>query len=562
MSAVAERVSELEDFRLWANELRNDRIAQRAERPWIRLWDGDWNYRGQCASELSGDFQWKSLETGSGSLKLPIDLDDERGTFLAFWILEEEERGTRNVHITVDKNGARWGGRQRKAKLHRDPKGDYVEVTFAHDYEELKNVHIAPNPFLPLGLIQVPKIFMLFCRTKYGAALSLFLNLLRLQFTNIDIGTDPLNPATWGGIDFWDWQIVVKPQSLADDVSPFTFFNGKMKSWHDMCAAKLEDAEITPVLRRYLTGDPPPWEGAPELRNGTLVVDFVDNSGFRSGTSIGGNLATGLARTIAGLTDNAAEDSYDLLTGEIIPDSRYRVANVLCTYPENPYVIYRDGDITGIEVSDFERTASGPARITAGGQSIPGVNEIISAAVNYAGDVVGDNISFQGYGIGSLGSTIDSFANPIYKDCVLPWTSIPLPLRAAEDGWGHYLETIASGTSQAYTPTVFVEIRKRRRETDPDTSCTLTVSDAAPWLIGDEGEGHWFLDSRVGFTNKYLGARVWVKRAREISLAWSDTSPVEWQGKLADSRPKLDGLDRGLSLLQDVMGSLQDAGVM
>lgn len=558
--SAATHVSELLDFAEWARELRDERIAQRSERPWVRLWDGDWNYRGQCASELAGEFTWESLETGAGSLTLPIDLDDERGTFLAFWIMEEEERETRNVHITVDKDGARWGGRMRKAKLSRGAQGDVVTVTFAHDYEELKNVHVAPNPFLPLGLIQQPKTYMLYCRTKYGAALSLLLNLARLSLTNIDIGTDPLSDL--GGITFDDWQIVVKPQSLADDVSPFTFFSGKMKSWHDMCAPKLEDAEISVDLRRYLTGDPPPWEGAPELRNGTLVVDFVDKSGFRAGTSIGGNLMTGLSRTIADLTDNAAEDTYDLMTGAIVPDGRYRVANVLNTYPENPYVVYVDGDVTGIQTSDFERIASGPARITAGGRSMPGVNEIIQAAVNYAGDVLGDNISFQGYGIGSLGSTIDSFVNPIYSDSVLAWTSLPLLMRAAEDGWGHYLETIASGATQAYTLAAFFEIRKRRRETDPDTSCTLTISDASPFLIGDRGEGHWWHDDRIGFTNKYLGARVWVKRARTLTLAWGQDTAVEWQAKLANRRTKTDGLDRFTGLMQDVMGSLQDVGVM
>ena len=45
---------ELEDFRLWAQELRNERIQQRVEQPWIRLWDGNWHYRGVLASEISG----------------------------------------------------------------------------------------------------------------------------------------------------------------------------------------------------------------------------------------------------------------------------------------------------------------------------------------------------------------------------------------------------------------------------------------------------------------------------------------------------------------------------
>ena len=35
-------------------------------------------------------------------------------------------------------------------------------------------------------------------------------------------------------------------------------------------------------------------------QQGQLFVDIVDKSGYRSGTSLFGNLATGMARTIAG----------------------------------------------------------------------------------------------------------------------------------------------------------------------------------------------------------------------------------------------------------------------
>ena len=90
-------------------------------------------------------------------LTLPIDFDDERATFLAHWILDEEARGTRDVNITVDKDGGRWSGLMESATLNRDPKGDTVTVTFKHDYEHLKNVHCAPNPFLPMAVVQFPR---------------------------------------------------------------------------------------------------------------------------------------------------------------------------------------------------------------------------------------------------------------------------------------------------------------------------------------------------------------------------------------------------------------------
>lgn len=554
--------AELEDFILWAEEMEAAEIEERCRRPWVRLWDGDWNYRGQVANENSGSWTWINNETGPGTLVLPIDEDDEDGTYLAYWALDEEARGTKNIHVTVDKSGARWGGRMKSATLNRDPKGDNVTIEFLNDYEELKNVHCAPNPFLPLGIIQQPKTVLWASQVITGSKLLLLANLGRLKLTDIAMGLGAalLAPSYINSHTFTDWQIVVKPHT--SDPSPFAFFTGKMKSWHDLCAPKFEDAEVTVVTRRWLTGDPPAWSGAPALRNGTLVVDIVDKSGFRTGTSIGGDLMTGLARSVANLASNNVEDEYDLISTNPIVRDEYRVANWLGTIAPMPHVIYRDGYTTGIQSSNFTITPPGPARITAGGRSMPGVNEIISAAVNYAGDVLGDNISIAGYGIGSLGSAIDSFLNPIYTDSILAWTSVPLILRAIECGWGHYLETVASGNSQAYTPSTFGEIRKRRRETDGDTTFTLSVLDALPFLIGDNGQGDWWVGDRIGATNKHLGTRVFVKRAQELTLSYSADQPQQWKAELADVRTPKDVLEKVTSLAQEIMGGLQEAGAM
>jgi hypothetical protein len=94
------------------------------------------------------------------------------------------------------------------------------------------------------------------------------------------------------------------------------------------------------------------------------MVGIVDKSGFRQGTSLGGNLLTGLTRTIASLLSNHVEDSYDLFTGETIDETGYRLPGFLGTLPQHPYVVYRDGDVTGIQTSEFSRSPGGPGRIT------------------------------------------------------------------------------------------------------------------------------------------------------------------------------------------------------
>jgi hypothetical protein len=559
--AIAERVQELADFREWARELRDERIEQRTQRPWVRLWDGEWKFRGQCTSELSASFNWKLNETGAGSLTLPIDFEDERGTFLAYWALEEEERETRNIHITVDKDGARWGGRMRKATLKRDPSGDTVVLEFAHDYEELKQIRVVPNPFLPVGLIQWPKVFMLGGPSRHCLKTALFLNLLRLHATAFELPPDPLDPASWDDLSFAAWKIVVKPHSLGSDSSPWTIVSSRMKSFHDMAAPILEDAELMVECRRWLTGDPEPWEGA-NLRSGTLVVDIVDKSGFRSGTSFGGNLVTGLTRAIANFTSNGIEDSFDLITGEPIGDSNYRLPGILETRPANPYVIYRDGDRTGIQSAEFSRTAAGPVRVTVGGRSMPGVNEVIEAAVGYAGDVIGDNLVIGGYGIGSLGGVLNAFLKPLYENSILAFTTWRSIARAEELGWSHYLETMGSGVTQAYTPSAIMDLRTRFRETRAETTNKLVIMDASPWLIGDQGEGHWFLGDRIGSTIKYLGTRVFVDRAQELDLGWSRSDAVTWQATLGDPRANEDWLTKLARFTNNFFSDLTELGVM
>lgn len=572
-----------DDFAEWARELREYRIERSYDRPKIMLFDGDWKYRGTVHGELGGNLTQIVNETGLIQLRLPIDLDDPRRTWAAFWALDEEARGTSNIHIIIETMGARIGGRMRPKNgvtVVRGEAGDEVVIDFLDDIEELKHVHTAGNPFLPISLIQQPKAWMLLMQADHGILLTLAANLLRLQLTNIDIDTllKLLNPANWNVPELIDifrnvWhesQIVVKPRMIGDSVAPLALVVGSIRtSIFDVAAPILEDAELQWEVRRWLNGDPEPWPGAgTNWRQGTLFVGIVDKSAFRKGTSIGGNLATGLTRTIASVLSNHVEDSYDLVTGETIDETGYRLPGILGTLPEHPYVVYRDGDVTGIQTSEFSRSPGGAGRITVGGQSMPGVNELISAAIQYGGDVLGDNLSAVisagvGYNVsvGSLGGALDSFLNPIYRDSILAHMSVPLLMRVSRQGWGHYLETTSTNVTQAFTAASVMDLRARRRETDPDTSFTLTVANAAPWLIGDNGHGHWWLGDRVGGTSKYLMPRVFVRRCRQLMLDWGENRGLAVEAQFGETRREKDAIERLTELVAKSMTGLQEIGL-
>ncbi|MGE2714189.1 hypothetical protein ACQI4L_09040 [Mycolicibacterium litorale] len=572
-----------DDFAAWAREMREYRIERAYDRPVIKLYDGDWVYRGTVHGEIAGRQTLIVNETGSITLRLPIDLDDRRRTWAAFWALDEEARGTSNIHIIVETMGARTGGRM-KAKngvtVTRGPDGDEVVIEFLDDIEELKHVHTAGNPFLPISLIQQPKAWMLYMQADHGILLTMAANLLRLQLTNIDIGDllkllDPDNWTLEGVVDalrgFWQQsQIVIKPRHFGDSAAPLALVVGSIRtSIFDVGAPILEDAELQWDLQRWFKGDPEPWPGAgTNWRDGTLFVGIVDKSGFRKGTSLGGNLATGLTRTIANLLSNHVEDSYDLFTGETIDETGYRLPGILGTLPAHPYVVYRDGDVTGIQTSSFSRGAGGAGRITVGGKSMPGVNELFSAAINYGGDVLGDNLSmvisaFAGVNItvGSLGGALDAFLNPIYRDSILAHMSVPLLLRVSRQGWGHYLETASTNVTQAFTASSTMDLRRRRRETDPDTAFTMQVANASPWLIGANGHGHWWNGDRVGGTSKYLMPRVFVRRCRQLDIAWGEGKGLAIEATFGDTRIEKDAIEKLTELTAKAMTGFGEIGL-
>lgn len=572
-----------DDFSAWARELREYRIERAYDRPVIKLYDGNWVYRGTVHGELAGNLHPVVNEVGSIQLRLPIDLDDRRGTWAAFWALDEEARGTSNIHIIVETMGSRIGGRMKAkngVKVVRGADGDEVVIDFLDDVAELQFVHTAGNPFLPLSLIQQPKAWMLYMQADHGILLTMVANLLRLQLTNISIDTlfKLLNPANWNipslvelFQSIWSQsQIVVKPRFFGDSVAPLALVVGSIRtSIFDVAAPIMEDAELQWELQRWFRGDPEPWPGAgTNWRDGTLFVGIVDKSAFRKGTSIGGNLATGLTRTFADLLSNHVEDSYNLITGETIDETGYRLPGILGTLPEHPYVVYRDGEHTGIQDSEFSRSPGGAGRITVGGLSMPGVNELIAAAINYGGDVLGDNLSAVisfGAGVnvtvGSLGGALNAFLEPIYSNSILANMSVPLLMRTSRQGWGHYLETTSTNVTQAFTASSIADLRRRRRETDPDTSFTLTVANASPWLIGDNGFGHWWLGDRVGGTSKYLMPRVFVRRCRELDISWGDGKGLEIEGKFGDTRSEKDAIERMAELTAKAMSGLQQIGL-
>lgn len=540
--------------RILKNERKRQQLADGVET--IRLWDGEWKLHHLLGNEYQHSFQWVSNDSGTGSFE--VDFDSPQGIWLhdMYGRMERDEK--RNVHITVDDPaGARWDGRLDNLIVsHKEDGQRVVTAEFLHSYEDLKWVTVWSNPLLPAAF-QFPRAFIVAGPVTWILKFALFCNLFRFKNPLITLPDDPLDFGFY--FDFLDmstWDIVVKPTSFIEAMESgvvWGLVSSRFKNWHDMAHTMLEDAELSVECRRYLDGDPLPWEGA-NLRHGTLVVDIIDKSGVYVGTSNGGTLLDGLSRTVAEFFEDFIDSSLDLLNDTAAPQEYFIPGNRL-TQKEMPGVVYLEGTGSGIETSDFITTPAKGDTVTVGGHSMPGINETISATIQAVYDILGNLIM-----IGSLGGTVDTLLQPLYEDTILAWWSMKSTQRAQNSGWSRYHEYFQEGAGKAYTISSLMVLRAGFWATKTTLSNKITISNQAPFLIGDR-EGHWFLDDRIGFNlQDDPTGRIWVDRARKIELK-RDEDGKQWVATVGDDRMLQDPAVRSWGRIEQLVASIQELGV-
>jgi hypothetical protein len=344
--------------RLEAERVRRLRPAQ------IRLWDGAWILRGQVGPAFSASFTEIDLETGTAKLELPQDY------YLARWAVDHDSRTTKNIHVTCDKDGVRYGARMERTEQELTADGQVItRILFRHDYEELKHVLCWSQPFLPAEC-QFPRIWLVFMNAISGLKLTLLVNIMRLESSIWMLPDDPLDPAEWWNFDQSTWSMVVKP-STGTDTSPLAVVHSRFKDFHTVAKKICEDGQLTPTFRRYLDGDDPPWEGA-DLRHGCLVIDIEDKSKWTSGTSFGGDFFTGLVRAFTNISSDGLTEGIDIIDDPAWPDEYY-VPGWKSTLPEAPGIVYRQTEHNGILSSTFTTRPPTDVQVVTGGHSMPGV---------------------------------------------------------------------------------------------------------------------------------------------------------------------------------------------
>lgn len=584
---------------LWGeiSERHLKRELERLKPPLIRLWDGDYVLRGQVAGERAGELEFIENETGTASIELPLE------HYLSKWVMGHKGRARRNVHITIDKQGARWSGCMDHYRVVKTREGDaYLEIIFKHDFEQAKHILVWANPFLRPEF-QFPKMWILFGPAKFCLLLTLFCQLLRLETSLWTLPDNPLDINEWMGPSFWpgNWRNIVKPFPILSDNSNLTVVFSRFKSFYEVAKRILADAQLTLTCRRYLADeDPHPFHDLAgeldnvviedlltlvPLRNGCLVWDIVDNSEWGKETAFGGSLLVGLIRAAVTIGSDGLTEGVEIFTGDPTYPGEYYTPNFLGTSPQAPWVVFEEGRYTGIEQSEFIYYEATDTSVVLGGHSAPGVNEAISTGINMAGDFLTSLINSTLAGaspipgvaidLPPLGGVMDAVAKIFYEDVIAAFMEFPtlraaglsLPIAGLEDvvtGLGdfHYYEGWAEGADRAFTISALLAARAKLHETRAHTAHTIKVSDAAPYYVGEKGYGHFWLGSRVGTT--VLGYpdpnTIFVERVGRINYKWGKDGPTGWTFDIGYREPE-DPLIKTFQMIQEINGAISQLGV-
>ncbi|WP_185564901.1 hypothetical protein [Rhodococcus sp. KBW08] len=73
---------------------------------------------------------------------------------------------------------------------------------------------------------------------------------------------DPTDPANRTNLGQSTWSVVVRAIKLMDSLNSGALWGiagSRFKKLYDIAKTMMRYGEITPIVRRYLHGDPPPW---------------------------------------------------------------------------------------------------------------------------------------------------------------------------------------------------------------------------------------------------------------------------------------------------------------
>ncbi|MBF6328727.1 hypothetical protein [Nocardia transvalensis] len=549
-----------DQIRDWHHQLRRTP-------PLIRLWmnrpDGAPGLvlRGRITETVAGKFPWRENQAQPGMLRLRLD------HHLARWLISipEDPQARKNVVITVDHMGGakRWSGLLKNWNVVTKNRIHYLEVNFVDDLQFLQFMLGPPNPALPIPIFQFPRVLPIFGPAKWAISMMILINLIRLNGHPWTLPDDPFNVESWDDLFDWsDWQVFIKARPFdLDDSSLWTILATRMNRMDQVIADALDDAQLTMTYRRILTvdGETSPIDGVPDIANGALVFEVIDNSGYygTAGTGTGGGIAFGLQRTIARFLDGFVEDTRVLLDDDqtIWPDEYYQ-GHWFGTVPSRPWVVVRDSPYSQMDTGQLTWAPATAVSVIVGGDN-PLADQLARLTIESIAALIG---YFLLGGFSGLGAIIADIVMPFLVGTILAWLQWTNHTRAHNLGWVHLWEVYQQGAeNNSWSLSAVAALRAGFLSSRSETAHQFTMRFGGEYLPGL----HFDIGHRIASTAAHVTDRLFVDQVEQMELAWDFEAgrTYSWDVTVGNAKAAMSQAERSARLINKALQTLQNLGV-
>lgn len=542
---------------------RRAQVAETKQRPLLRLWDKNMKPVGTIAQEKSVRVEEVMADSGTGTCVI------RRDNWLSNFILYDR-RAEEDLHFTLDpiptkrSYKTRWGGKITGVTAKRSNDGLHtVEMEMVHNREHVKHLLAGANPIFPPE-IQFPKMFVLPWNCRTAVSLTMFINLARQYFPLLSIPTNIFNPGAWlgvadiiGGFDPLLWPVQVQFLNPLFDQSRTTILTSRWTDIHTVTAPLLEDAGCMIRAYTWLTEDeesPHPELGklagqlARPHRN-AVILAVEDKSGVTGPT---GTLLDGPINLIASTADDMITETLSSVIdldkdndGETDPLIRkwFGVA------PKPPWVVFKDGEYSGIVESQRTMHGATAKTIMIGGRSPGWENQLQTFGIKYALSQLSAVIS---YGLGAYQQPGTPGLEELYQgqldDTLLAWQRFTDPIRAIRMGDFGFLEHFEQGGGgTAYTVSGILNLRSGHWKTRAYTSFKTSIRNGTPYLLDTD----FTLGDRLGFQ---MGNVIHVDQCTAVRRSYDESNPMTIELSIGDDSEEEDPVAKATRTLAAVWG--------
>jgi len=561
--------------------IREERRSWRQAKPRARLFtnppDGDEDQGlilvADAADNISGSFPKQNKITDPGVGVLRVRPDHPLARYIINIPLLARANPSMvdvvkaNCVLIIDHMGGafQWSGLVKNWRLRKDATGvRYVEITCIHDTQFLQFILCPPNPVLPIEVFQWPRDLPLFAPSKWAISVIILIQLIRLNGNLYNITEDPFDLESWDGLFDWSsWQVFIKANPFnLDDSSLWNFFSMRMDRVDQLIADSMDDGQLTMQSRRIMTidGETIDVPGVSTCRNGALVFEVVDNSGFYNpaGTSIGGNLFDGFARTIVNWAEGGVEDIFVATSNDnvLLPDEYY-TAGYNGMVPSYPWIAIQDGPYTSIETSDLTYSPDTAVSFIVGGDN-PLVDQAAKIAIELGGDLLGFLLT-SGF-VDNAGDIAADVIMPFIVGTIFAWDQYTHNSRAHALGWVHLYEVLGQGQNiNAWSLAAIDSFRAAIDATASETAHVFTMGGSDRYLPGLDFD----TGNRIGSTDFEISNFYFVDQVANISLDWdnSQAKPHDYEVQVGEAKSRLTQAQRFGRMLSKMQSWLSDVGV-